>query len=89
MSNIFHPNNIIESMDLPKDLFLGMPDIAMIGNRELNIMNHRGIMRYEDDEVIILSKNIQIIVKGTNLYIAAYSKDEIKLKGYINSMEFS
>lgn len=83
-----YSNNIIESLDLPQDLFLGLPCISMTGNKELYISNHRGLLTYETDCIIILSKTFQIHIHGKNLVIEAYSKEEILVKGYIRSMEF-
>lgn len=80
--------HIIESLDLPQDLFLGFPCISFTGNRELYISNHRGLLAYESECIIVLAKPFQIQIHGRNLYIEAYSKEEILIKGYIHSMEF-
>ena len=80
---------VVEALDLPQDLFLGLPNLSLTGDRELYIMNHRGILNYEEEAVTILAKNMQIQVSGKNLVIAAYSKDEIIIKGYIHSVEFN
>lgn len=81
-------NNIIETLDLPKDLFLGFPCISLTGNRELYISNHRGLLVYETECIVVLSKPFQIHIYGRNLIIDTYSKEEILIKGYIRSMEF-
>ncbi len=80
--------NIIESLDLPQDLFLGLPCLSFTGNRELYISNHKGILLYEKEQIIILAKHVQIDIKGKGLIIVSYSKDELIIKGYIHSMEF-
>ena len=80
--------NIIESLDLPQDLFLGFPCISLTGNREVYISNHRGLLVYETDIIVVLAKPFQIRICGRNLIIEAYSKEEILIKGYIHSMEF-
>ena len=81
-------NKIIESLDLPQDLFLGYPSISFTGNRELHISNHRGILSYETESIVILAKPFQIHIHGRGLIIEIYSKDEVLIKGYIHSMEF-
>ena len=80
--------NVIETFDLPKDLFLGYPCISFTGNKEVYISNHRGILVYEPEEVVILTKPFQIHVHGRNLVIETYSKEELLIRGYILSMEF-
>lgn len=81
-------NKIITTLDLPKDLFLGMCNISCVGNRELYISNHRGILSYGHEEIIILAKEQQIQIRGKSLYISLYTKEELTIKGYIHSMEF-
>lgn len=81
-------HKIIESLDLPQDLFLGFPCISFTGNRELYISNHRGILSYETESIVILAKPFQIHIHGRGLIIETYSKDEVLIKGYIHSMEF-
>lgn len=81
-------NKLIESLDLPQDLFLGLPCLSFTGNRELYISNHRGILSYGQEEIVILAKSVQIIIKGRGLVISSYSKEELLIKGYIHSVEF-
>ncbi len=75
---------IIESLELPQDLFEGMPNIFLTGNRKLYISNHRGILAYEKDEIIILAKAVQVKVQGEELVIESFSKDELVIRGYIS-----
>ena len=81
-------NNIIKTLDLPQDLFLGLSNISLSGNRELYISNHRGILNYGQEEIIILLKTHQFQIKGKDLEIITYAKDELVIQGYIRSLEF-
>ena len=81
-------NKVISTLDLPKDLFLGACNISLCGNREIYISNHRGILSYGQEEIIILSKEHQIQIKGRGLFISSYTKEELIIQGYIQSMEF-
>ena len=81
-------NKIIKAFDLPEDLFLGLSNISMLGNRELYISNHRGILSYGQEEIIILVKEYQISIKGKSLGIVSYTKEDLTIQGYIRSMEF-
>lgn len=79
---------IIKTLDLPQDLFLGTPNISMISNQEISISNHRGILSYSPDLISIQTKEYQIQLKGKDLSIYNYSKEELILHGYIFSVEF-
>jgi len=81
-------NKLITTLDLPKDLFLGLSNISLCGNREIYISNHRGILSYGQDEMIILIKDYQIQVKGKSLGIVSYTKEELTIQGSIRSLEF-
>lgn len=81
-------NKLIESLDLPQDIFLGLPNLSLCGNRELYISNHRGLLSYAFEEMIILAKGYQIQVKGKELNIISYTKEDLTIQGYISSVEF-
>ena len=81
-------NTVVQALDLPKDLFLGLPNISLLGNREIYVSNHHGIMSYEEEIIILLIKDYQFYIKGKNLVISSYTRDEITIKGYIHSVEF-
>ncbi|MBQ3558335.1 MAG: sporulation protein [Agathobacter sp.] len=76
------------TLDLPKDLFLGLSNLSLCGNRELYISNHRGILSYGQEEMVILVKDYQILIKGKALCIVSYSKEELTIHGYLRSLEF-
>lgn len=81
-------NKLITALDLPKDLFLGLPNISMSGNQELYISNHKGILSYGQEDMTILVKDYQILIKGKNLCISYYTKNDLTVCGYIRSIEF-
>ena len=79
---------IVEHMELPKDLFLGMPLLTLEGNRSLSIVNHRGILKYCDSAIVIAAKAYRIQIIGRNLSIQKFSGDLIELTGYIKEISF-
>ena len=79
---------IIETLDLPQDLFLGLSNISILGNKEVYISNHRGLLSYGTDEMSVLTKEYQIRVRGKNLNIISYSKEDVTIQGYILGLDF-
>lgn len=79
---------LITSLDLPQDLFLGLPNLSLCGNKELYISNHRGILSYGQEEMVILVKDYQIHIKGKDLNIMSYTKEDLTIQGYIRVVEF-
>ena len=81
-------NKVIHALDLPQDIFLGLPSISMMGNKEIYISNHKGILSYGQEEICILIKDYQIRIIGRTLTICSYSKDDLTIQGHIHSLEF-
>ena len=77
-----------EMSEMPKDVVRGRPVRTMTGQTELHLENHRGIIEYTDLLVRIRMKNGQIRVKGKNLNVSYYTNDEMKVKGYIEAIEY-
>ncbi len=81
-------NKFVHTLDLPQDLFLGLPNISLCGNTEIYISNHHGILSYDENLACVLVKDYQIQIIGTGLYLSSYTKDDLTIRGYIRSLEF-
>lgn len=79
---------ISDSLSLPKDVILNFPNIKIIGNNEISIENHKGIIEY-GNEILRINSGIGIIkVTGENLKINEISYEEVILTGTIKIIEF-
>lgn len=81
-------NKIINTCQLPKDVLLGASIISMTGNTDILIENFKSILKYQPDLLLIQCKKNQIEMKGKNLKIEYYNKEEIKITGYILEIRF-
>ncbi|HHT50304.1 MAG TPA: sporulation protein YqfC [Eubacteriaceae bacterium] len=79
---------ISETLELPKEITLDLPKITLIGNLQLNIENHKGIIEYNTQRIRISSNSGMIKIIGQNLYIKTIIKEEIIITGEINSFEY-
>jgi sporulation protein YqfC len=79
---------VVEALELPKDIFLGMPIMSIEGNRTLCIANHRGIVRYSSESIVISTHAGAIEIAGRGLVIPRFSKDIIEISGVIKSVSF-
>ncbi|QDW74050.1 sporulation protein YqfC [Lachnospiraceae bacterium KGMB03038] len=79
---------ILRVSELPKDVVMGMPVLNVLGQSELHLENYRGILEYTEETVRILIKGGQIKVTGRNLQVVYYTNDEMKISGYIKSIEY-
>lgn len=79
--------NISEALELPKDIVLDLPKIIMIGNIQLNISNHKGIIEYSQ-EVLRVNSNIGVIkITGSDLKLKTILSEEIIVNGIIDKIE--
>jgi sporulation protein YqfC len=81
-------NKISESFDLPKEIILDVPNLKIIGDGEVTIENHKGIVEYSKDTLRMNSAIGIIKLSGADLQIKQISQDDICISGLINSIEF-
>jgi sporulation protein YqfC len=79
---------IVTSLALPKDLFLGMPLLSLEGNRTLSIANHRGIVRYSGEAIVVATRTYSIEITGRSLVILRFSREMIEITGVVKSVSF-
>ncbi len=81
-------NNLIEKIDLPKDVLLNLPKITVVGKEEISIENHKGIEVFEK-EFIKVKTNIGIVkVEGENFEILYIASETIVLSGKFKSISY-
>ncbi|SJZ96344.1 sporulation protein YqfC [Selenihalanaerobacter shriftii] len=81
-------NKFADFFELPKDVVLDVPRIALVGNLELNLENHRGVIEYDQEKVRIRIHKGQVIILGKELIIEELSKEEARITGYIKDINF-
>ncbi|TEB07218.1 YabP family protein [Pelotomaculum schinkii] len=77
-----------EAMELPGDVVLNLPKIIMIGNIQLFIENHRGIIEYTTEGVRVSVGEGEVAVVGENLMLRNILPDELCVEGKIRSLSF-
>jgi sporulation protein YqfC len=79
---------IADLLELPRDIALDLPKISMVGNMQLYMENHKGIIEYSTDTVRINAKGGIVLVTGNRLVIKNIALEEIILTGEIEKLEF-
>ena len=78
--------NIVESLELPKDLLYGAVIVTVTGKSEILIENYRGIIEYTCEKIRLQTKTCQVEVRGKRLFIEYYTNDEMKVTGFIHEI---
>ncbi len=80
--------NIADALELPQDIVLDLPKITMVGNLQLYIENHKGIIEYTSNQIRIYTKLGILRILGTNLLLKNIVMEEIVIIGEIKQVEF-
>ena len=81
-------SNIIESLELPKDLMYGAVIVTVTGKSEALIENYKGIIEYTCDKIRVGTKHCQVQICGKRLRIDYYTNDEMKITGFIEQIVY-
>ena len=81
-------DKIMEPDDFETAACRGLPCMRMASDSAVYIDGHRGIIEYDRSVIKLNAKGRKIILKGENMYIAAFSKDFIKIRGKIQEVSF-
>ncbi|SDT36531.1 sporulation protein YqfC [Paenibacillaceae bacterium GAS479] len=74
-------------LDLPQDVAFDLPRMTMIGDRQLYIENHRGVLHFSSELLRLkLSQGI-LEVSGTDLIIRTIWTEEVFVEGKIESIQ--
>ena len=87
-----HSKNIQQKiahyLDIPQEIILDLPKITLIGDIQLYIENHRGIIEYTSERVRISVALGELEISGEKLIIRNITREEIYLDGHIKSIKF-
>jgi len=79
---------ISDLLDLPGDVMMDFPRIVMLGSAQMVVENHRGIIKYNSEEISISVSGGGIIIKGSDMKLRNVLPEEIYIEGRIKSLAF-
>ncbi|MGG1600110.1 sporulation protein YqfC [Paenibacillus naphthalenovorans] len=75
-------------LDLPQDVVMDLPRMTMIGNVQLYIENHRGVLHFSSDMLTLALTKGRIEVYGSQLVIRAILSEEVFIEGVIRDIKY-
>ena len=72
--------------DLPADAVAGAARVEIIGDGELRMAPHRGILAYGTEEIHISGGKLVVLVRGTGLELRAMTGLELLITGVIRQI---
>ena len=79
---------IAEKLNFPRDVILDIPKISIIGDSEIDIENHKGIILFEENEVKINTNVGNIIIEGSRFEILFIGGSTITISGKFKSITY-
>ena len=76
-----------QALELPGDALGGMPRIELLGDRELRMEAHKGILAYGDQEIQVSGGVFLIQIRGSGLELRAMTGLELLITGRIDSIQ--
>lgn len=77
---------IIDKFDFPKDVIMDVPKILVIGDQEITIENHKGIIAFERNIIKINSRFGPITINGENFEILYIGTSTTTISGKFKSI---
>ncbi|WP_028561662.1 sporulation protein YqfC [Paenibacillus pinihumi] len=74
-------------LDVPQDVVFDLPRMTMIGNRQLYIENHRGVLQFSSDKLRLALSKGELEVGGSELVIRAIWTEEVFIEGQIDHIQ--
>jgi len=78
---------ISEYLELPKDITMGLPKMTFLGNIQLSIENHKGVIEYTKEKIRINTRIGELVINGNDLKIKSIYIEEIIVEGTIHRVE--
>lgn len=78
-----------QALDLPADVLAGLPRVELVGDREVRMENHRGILAYGEQEIHVSGGSFVIKVQGEGLKLRAMTGLELLITGHISAIQIS
>ena len=75
--------------DLPADAVAGLPRLELVGDKELRVENHRGILAYGPEEIHVSGGAYLIKIAGEGLELRAMTGLELLITGKIEQIQLS
>ena len=78
--------SVAELFDLPADVVAGLPRLELVGDRQLYLEHHTGILSYSDTQIDANPVGGVLRVSGEGLTLLAMTAGELRIGGRIQAV---
>jgi sporulation protein YqfC len=77
-----------DMLDLPQDVIFDLPRVTIIGNMQLYVENHRGVLQFTGEYLKLALSQGSMEVYGQQLSIRAILPEEMFIEGIIREVKY-
>lgn len=75
-------------LDIPEDIVMDLPRITMLGNKQILIENHKGIIEYTKTLVRIKINKGHLLINGQGLVLGNLQMEQILVEGTVEEVKY-
>lgn len=81
------PKTLAEKLGISPEVLLGEPKITVTGDYLVEIVNHKGIISFSDEQIEVNTRKYVYKILGNSLVITALTDEEISISGNVAVIE--
>ena len=81
-------SDLAEKLDLPEDALLGAAKLTVTAGRKVLVENHKGILEYGTERIVISTGRGSICLQGGGLQLEAMNRNELLISGKLQNVEW-
>ena len=81
-------STVAELFDLPADVVARLPHLELVGDRQLYLEHHTGILAYSEEQIDANTVTGVLRIRGERLTLLAMTAEELRVGGSIDAVEF-
>ena len=78
--------NLVTSLEVPGDLAMKETIVTLTGRSHAVICNYKSILRYQQEEIVVLGFYGKVVIRGKRLKIPKYTPEEMQIQGMISEI---
>jgi len=79
---------VADLFEIPEDVVLNVPRITIIGNLQMIIENHRGLIEYSPGTIRVGTGDGQLVILGEDLAVGSVFAEDLSIMGRFSRLVF-
>ncbi len=76
------------TLEMPKDVIMDLPRVTVLGDLQVTVENHRGVVHYSPERVLVGMNKGRILITGQDLVIGVIHEEELTVTGLLDAITF-